>query len=428
MIMTRSFKASEERLKKTLPIIPLASQTFSKSHIQFPEGFSPLFLERGDGAEVWDVDGNNYIDFICALASIILGYCDIDVDAAVVKQMKKGVSFSLSHPLELELAEKLTSIIPCAQMVRFGKNATDSTTGAIRLARAFTNKQHILSCGYHGWNDWYIAGTTRNLGIPSELTSLIHNFQYNDIASLEKRFSEYENQIAAVIMEPMNFVFPSDDFLNKVELLCKKNNALLIFDETITGFRFGLGGAQAHLNVTPDLAVFGKAIANGYPLSALVGRADIMQLYEHVFLSSTFGGETLSIAAALATIDKLEKNKIPEKIYETGTALSQKLKALITKYHLQNEIELIGHPSWLCMKYLKDADFKIKTFIAYSMIAQGILIQLTHNLSASHTDEHIRILMASYEHTFQLLQNALQSGSVDDILPCPPVQPIFKIR
>jgi glutamate-1-semialdehyde 2,1-aminomutase len=426
--MKKSFLKSNEMLRKTLEVIPLASQTFSKSHIQFPKDFSPVFLEKGKGAEVWDIDGNQYIDFISALMSIILGYCDEDVDNAVINQMKKGVSFSLAHPLEFTLAERLVSIIPCAEMVRFGKNATDSTTAAIRIARAVTQKKHILHCGYHGWNDWYIAGTTRNLGIPEEYTALIHDFQYNDLSSLEKRFSEYKNQVAAVIMEPMNFYFPENDFLQKVKALCHQNGAVFILDETITGFRFSLGGAQSYFNVTPDLAIFGKGMANGYPLSALVGSKPLMQHYDQVFLSSTFGGETISIAAAIATIEKLEKHKINEQLQQTGINLSQKFNLLLEKYQLNNEMILTGHPTWLSIKYLRDTEFKMKTFMIYRLIEQGILIQISHNINASHTKEHIDQCIKAYDIAFSELSEALKSGSLDEILPCAPIEPIFKIR
>lgn len=426
--MKKSFLKSNEMLKKALEIIPLASQTFSKSHIQFPKGFSPAFLERGKGSEVWDIDGNKYIDFISALMSITLGYCDEDVDQAVLNQMKKGVSFSLAHPLELTLSEKLVSIIPCAEMVRFGKNATDSTTAAIRIARAFTKKKHILHCGYHGWNDWYIAGTTRNLGIPEEYSSFIHDFQYNDLSSLEKRFNEYQNQVAVVIMEPMNFYFPENDFLQKVKTLCHKNGAIFIFDETITGFRFSLGGAQSYFNVIPDLAIFGKGMANGHPLSALVGSKPLMQLYDQVFLSSTFGGETISLAAAVATIEKLEKYKINEKLQKTGMDFSQKFNFLLEKHQLKNEIMLTGHPAWLSLKYLKDSEFKMKTFMIYRLIQQGILIQISHNLNASHTTEQINQCISAYDVAFSELSHALASGTLDEILPCAPIEPIFKIR
>jgi glutamate-1-semialdehyde 2,1-aminomutase len=244
------YKKSEQLLNRALKSIPLASQTFSKSLTQYPRGVSPFFIERGKGSKVWDVDGNEYVDFVNSLAAVTLGYCDEDVDKAVQDQMKNGVLFSLPHKLEMEVAEKLIGIIPCAEKVRFAKNGTDATSASIRIARAYTGKEHIAVCGYHGWQDWYIGSTTRDLGVPKAVKELTHKFEYNNLESLEKIFQEQE--LASVIMEPMNIEYPQDNFLKKVKELVHKNNALLIFDETVTGFRYSLGGAQELFDVTPD--------------------------------------------------------------------------------------------------------------------------------------------------------------------------------
>ena len=321
------YKKSEQLLERALKAIPLASQTFSKSLTQYPRGVSPFFIEKGMGAKVWDVDGNEYIDFVNSLAAVTLGYCDADVDKAVQAQMKNGVTFSLSHTLELEVAEKLIEIIPCAEKVRFAKNGTDATSASIRIARAYTGKEHIAVCGYHGWQDWYICSTTRDLGVPNGVKELTHKFQYNSIKSLEKLFQEQE--LACVIMEPMNVEYPEDNFLEKVKELAHKNNALLIFDETITGFRYSLGGAQELFNVIPDMATLGKGMANGYPLSAVVGSNKIMKKVEDIFFSGTFGGETLSLAAANAIINKYKKEKVVDHFYEIGTYLLEQLNQII---------------------------------------------------------------------------------------------------
>ncbi|MCW8834091.1 MAG: aminotransferase class III-fold pyridoxal phosphate-dependent enzyme, partial [Colwellia sp.] len=193
-----------ERAEKT---IPLGSQTFSKSRIAYPNNVSPLFIKRGQGCQVWDADDNQYTDFVSGLLSVSLGYCNKAVDEAVIKQIKSGVTFSLPHQLEMEVAEKLVELIPCAEMVRFGKNGSDATSAAIRLARAFTGKEHVAVCGYHGWQDWYIGSTSRDLGVPAATKALTHPFSYNDIASLKQVFSDNNEKIAAVILEPMNTQF-----------------------------------------------------------------------------------------------------------------------------------------------------------------------------------------------------------------------------
>ena len=203
---------SEKALNEVESVIPLGSQTFSKSRTQFPFGVSPYFIEKGFGSTVWDIDGNQYIDFINSLGAITLGYQDFDVDYAVMQQLKKGVTFSLPHRLEGEVAELIIDMVPCAEMVRFGKNGSDATAGAIRLARAYTQKHHVLVCGYHGWQDWYIGSTTKNNGVPISTQELTHHFNYNDSHSLQELFSEYHNQVAAVIIEPMNSEFPQNGF------------------------------------------------------------------------------------------------------------------------------------------------------------------------------------------------------------------------
>ncbi|MBW1735929.1 MAG: aminotransferase class III-fold pyridoxal phosphate-dependent enzyme, partial [Deltaproteobacteria bacterium] len=253
------YRKSKEFLTRAEKVIPLASQTFSKSHIQYPEA-SPYFLVRGKGSRVWDVDGNEYIDFVNGLLPVILGYCDPDVDKAVMEQMKKGVTFSLASPLECELAEMLVDLIPCAEMVRFGKSGSDATAGAVRVARAYTGRERVAVCGYHGWQDWYIGSTVRNKGVPECVRRLTHSFTYNDLSSLERLFDQYPGEIAVVILEPMNVEDPAPRFLEGVKEVTHKHGAILVFDEIITGFRYALGGAQELFGVVPDLAAVGKSM------------------------------------------------------------------------------------------------------------------------------------------------------------------------
>ncbi|MEY8251499.1 MAG: aminotransferase class III-fold pyridoxal phosphate-dependent enzyme, partial [Colwellia sp.] len=342
--MTKSYNKSSQWLERAEKTIPLGSQTFSKSRIAYPKNVSPLFIKRGEDCQVWDADDNQYTDFVSGLLSVSLGYCNEAVDNAVIKQIKSGVTFSLPHQLEMQVAEKLVELIPCADMVRFGKNGSDATSAAIRLARAFTQKEHVAVCGYHGWQDWYIGSTTRDLGVPESTKSLTHTFKYNDISSLEQLFSQQENKIAAVILEPMNTHFPQDNFLQKVKDLCKKQGAVLIFDETITGFRFSMGGAQALFGVTPDLATFGKGMANGYPISAVVGRRDIMMLMQDIFFSGTFAGETLSLAATQATLDFMIKNNVVKHLTAMGEKLQAGLEKIIDDMQAQHWLSLSGHP------------------------------------------------------------------------------------
>jgi glutamate-1-semialdehyde 2,1-aminomutase len=423
------YKKSEQLLDRALKSIPLASQTFSKSLTQYPRGVSPFFIEKGKGARVWDVDGNEYIDFVNSLAAVTLGYCDENIDNAVQQQMKNGVIFSLPHTLEMEVAEKLIEIIPCAEKVRFAKNGTDATSASIRIARAYTGKEHIAVCGYHGWQDWYIGSTTRDLGVPQGVKELTHKFEYNDIESLEKIFKEQE--LSCAIMEPMNAEYPKDNFLEKVKELVHKNNALLIFDETITGFRYSLGGAQELFGVVPDLATFGKGMANGYPLSAVVGSNKVMQKVEDIFFSGTFGGETLSLAAVSAVIKKYESQNVPKYLEEIGTYLLKQLNQLINSENLGDIFWTSGHPTWIFLHIKEQKEyfsFEIQTFFLQEMFKRGILTLGSHNLSFSHTKEDIDRLMKVYAEVLPMIKHHINNKDLLENIQGEILKPLFKVR
>jgi len=429
--MSGRYSNSEKMLERALKIIPLGSQTFSKSIIQYPSGVSPHFIKKGKGSHVWDTDDNEYIDFVNALAAVTLGYDDPDVTAAVKKQLEEGVIFTLSHPIEIKVAEKIIEMVPCAEMVRFGKNGSDVTSGAIRLARAYTKRDHVAVCGYHGWQDWYIGSTTRNSGVPKTICGLTHSFTYNDIDSLYKIFKEWPDQIAAVIMEPMNTTEPEDGFLEKVKKLSHKNGAVFIFDEIITGFRFSSGGAQKYFGVIPDLATFGKGLANGYPLSAIAGRAEIMKQMEEIFFSFTFGGETLSLAAALATMTKLQKEPVIEKLWSQGRKVVDGVKNLIGKHGLENILSSAGKGCWSFLLF-KDTNvysqWEIKTLFLQEVFSRGVLTIGTHNMSYSHSNEDIAKLLLVYDEVFGIIKEVVDGKNMNKWLKSQPLVPLFKIR
>lgn len=429
--MNPRYKKSVEWLNKAERLIPLASQTFSKSKLNFPPGASPLFLERGKGSRVYDVDGNDYVDFASALLCISLGYQDPDVDEAVREQMKSGVSFSLPHRLEYEVAERLVDLIPCAEMVRFGKNGTDATSAAIRLARAVTARDHVAVCGYHGWQDWYIGSTPRDLGVPEAVKNLTHSFSFNDLPSLERVFQACPGSVAAVIVEPMNLSWPSAGFLEGVRELCTRHGTVLIFDEIITGFRFHIGGAQSLFGVTPDLAALGKGMANGYPLAAVVGKRELMRAMEDIFFSGTFGGETLSLAAARATIDKMRREPVLQTIHENGDRLAAGLKDILSSLGSPGFLAVVGHPSWTHLTVGLGAqhdEWCLKSFILQEMFKKGILCLGQHNLSYAHDQLDVRRILDAYRDILPRLIDADQSGSVSTLLDAGVVQPVFKVR
>lgn len=425
------YDQSEKFLKKVEKIIPLGSQTFSKSSKHFPKGVSPLFLTHGKGSHVWDLDGNEYIDFSNALASITLGYQDPDVELAVREQLQNGVCFSLPHPLEMRLAEKIVEMVPCAEMVRFGKNGSDATSGAIRLARAYTKRDHVLVGGYHGWQDWYIGSTTRDLGVPDPVKALTHKFSYNDIESVARWFKKYPDQIAAVILEPMSGGGPKDFFLQEIKELCEENNAILIFDEVVSGFRMSNGGAQEYFGVTPHLSALGKGMANGYPISAITGRADIMRLMEEIFFSFTFGGETLSLAASCATLEKLSKENVLEVLSSNGQQLISKVKKLISKNNLDDFIDIIGYPAQTVLVIRKTADYsewQIKTLFLQECFSRGILSIGAHNLSYAHSNNDFEKLLDVYDEVFSILDVAVHKKQLVSLLRGSVLTPLFSVR
>ncbi len=429
--ITRQYKQSSLWLERAEKTIPLGSQTFSKSRIAYPKSVSPLFIKRGQGCQVWDADENQYTDFVSGLLSVSLGYCNQAVDDAVIEQIKSGVTFSLPHQLEMEVAEKLVELIPCAEMVRFGKNGSDATSAAIRLARAHTNREHIAVCGYHGWQDWYIGSTTRDLGVPKTTKNLTHSFQYNDISTLEALLKNNPGQIAAVILEPMNTDFPKDNFLHKVQALCKENGSVLIFDETITGFRFNLGGAQKLFDVTPDLATFGKGMANGYPISAVVGRRDIMMLMEDIFFSGTFAGETLSLAAVKATLSFMEQNQVVDHLLCMGEKLITGLTEQIEDLQAQSWLSTAGHPAWSFLMIGEKGGYtaiELKSLFLQEMAARGILLGGGHNLSYAHKSSDIDNLLSAYQDVLMVLDNTIKNKDFDSIFKGQLLEPVFKVR
>ncbi|OGI17036.1 MAG: aminotransferase class III [Candidatus Melainabacteria bacterium RIFOXYA12_FULL_32_12] len=429
--MSKDYNNSEKMLERALRSIPLGTQTFSKSKIQFPQGVSPYFIQKAQGSKVWDIDGNEYTDFMSSLAALNLGYNDSDVVYAVKKQLEEGTIFSLPHPIEVQVAEKIIEMVPCAEMVRFGKNGSDATSGAIRVARAYTGRDYVAICGYHGWQDWYIGSTTRDLGVPETTKKLTLKFSYNDIDSLHKLFQEYPDQIAAVILEPMNVEYPKNNFLQSVKDLTHKNKALLIFDETITGFRYAKGGAQEYFGVIPDLATFGKGIANGYPLSAIAGSADIMKLFEEVFFSFTFGGETLSLSAALATLSKLQSEPVLETISSQGQKVIDGINNLISKHNLQEVLFTAGHPSWNFI-IIKDAgsysSWQLKTLFLQEIFKKGIITIGAHVITYAHSNEDIEKLLNAYKEIFLIFDDVTKNNSLEKYLKCKPLEPLFKVR
>lgn len=429
--MSERYRASEEFLQRAEKTIPLGSQTFSKSKTQYPLGISPLFADRAKNANLWDIDGNKFIDMVSSLASVTLGHNDRGTRRAVSKQLSIGSIMSLPGRLESEVAELISELVPSAEMVRFGKNGTDATSAAVRLARAYTGRDHVAVCGYHGWQDWSIGTTTRNKGVPQDVIGLSHVFQYNDLSDLERLLECKGGQIAAIVMEPMNFAWPHEGYLEGVRRLATEYGCVLIFDETITGFRYSAGGAQELFKVRPDLSTFGKGIANGYPLSAVAGRREIMLEMENIFFSGTFGGELLSLAAAKHVLQRHAHEDICGTLANIGKNLATALEEIIKRNELGEVLTLSGHSSWKFLHWKENSGFKveqIRTFFMQEMFLSGVLVLGTHNVTLAHNGKIQRRLLSVYDSVLAELAKALREENLDKKLKVKPLAPLFKVR
>jgi glutamate-1-semialdehyde 2,1-aminomutase/spore coat polysaccharide biosynthesis protein SpsF len=425
----RSLTQSQRMKQRAQKLIPSCSQTFSKGPTQFIQGVAPVFLQRGQGSHVWDIDGNKYIDYPMALGPIVLGHNYPPVNEAVQKQMEQGMVLSLPHPLEVEVAELLVDTIPCAEMVRFGKNGSDATSGAVRVARAYTGRDVIACCGYHGWQDWYIGTTTRNKGVPQAVRDLTFPFQYNKIETLERIFAAHPKQVAAVIMEPIGVVEPEPGFLEQVKEITHKHGALLIFDEIVTGFRLALGGAQEYFNVIPDLACFGKAMANGWPISAVVGRREIMELFDEIFFSFTFGGEVLSLAASIATIQEMKSKNVIAHLWEQGRRLMDGYNVLAKEYGLRGYTSCIGLAPRTVITFKDQSgaeSLTMKSLFQQECLKRGILFSGGQNICFSHSEADIDHTLRVYRTVMEILADAIRKGDVAQRLEGEPVQPVFR--
>ncbi len=435
--LVNKFEKSEQMIAYAQTIIPAGAHTYSKGPDQSPQ-LGPKLIERGKGSHVWDVDGNEYIDWAMGLTAVSLGHAFEPVLEKVREELTKGVNFQCPSPVETELAETFLKYVRSAEMVKFAKNGSTVTTAALKLARAYTGRKYIAFCSDHGffsYDDWYMGKKPNNSGIPDEISNLSLTFKYNDIESLKALFEQYPGQIAGIILEPMEFDFPENDFLHQVQDLCHKNGTLFIIDEMITGFKLAFPGAHTMLGIEPDLTTWGKGVANGFSTCVLAGKKEIMNLgglshdKEKVFLiSTTHGAETHTLAAAIETIEFIKEHNTIENNTRIGERLRTELNNLLDKYNLAEYIMIKGHPNWLLMlfrdenKNLSDA---FKTLVFQETVKHGIFFRGTFNPTISHTEEDISATIAGFDKVFAVYQKALKEG-IDKYLVGEPVKPVFR--
>jgi glutamate-1-semialdehyde 2,1-aminomutase/spore coat polysaccharide biosynthesis protein SpsF len=309
----------------------------------------------------------------------------------------------------------MVAMIPCAEMVRFGKNGSDATAGAVRLARAYTGRDWIACCGYHGWQDWYIGSTTVNRGVPQGVQQLTLPFEYNRIESLKRIFTEHAGQVAGVILEAIGVIEPQNDFLQQVKELCRREGALLIFDEVVTGFRLACGGAQEYFGVVPDLACFGKAMANGYPLSAVVGPREIMKVFEKTFFSFTFGGEALSLAAANATMKEIAEKNVIAHLWEQGRQLIDGIKILAREFHVDRLVRCVGLPPRSVVTFFDESEREsllVKSLFQQECLKRDVLFSGGQSICFSHSTEDIEYTLRVYRTAMEIVGAAVRRGNL----------------
>jgi glutamate-1-semialdehyde 2,1-aminomutase len=418
--------------------IPGGSHTYAKGDDQYPENLLPI-MEKGKGCHIWDVDGNRYIEYGMGLRSVTLGHAYEPVVEAACRQMQLGINFNRPATIELECAETLLDLIKGADMVKFAKNGSDATSGAIKLARAYTGRDMVAICGDHPFfsvDDWFIGSTAINAGIPQAIRDLTVKFGYNNLESARALFEKYPGKIACVILEAEKDVPPADGFLHQLKELCHRNGALFILDEIITGFRWHLGGAQAYHDIVPDLSTFGKALGNGYSISALAGKKEIMErggLYhdkERVFLlSTTYGAESHSLAAAIATMKVYKENKVVDFLYKQGQRLAQGINQSISEYQLQDYFVVVGKPC--CLVYgTRDQEKKpsqpFRTLFLQETIKRGLLMP-SLIVSYSHQDEDIDRTVEAIHESLGIYRKALDEG-VEKYLQGRSVKPVYRTQ
>ena len=432
-----SFQRSAALRERAHRAIPAGCHTYSKGDDQFPQ-LSPGFIDHASGCYAYDVDGNEFLDWGMGLRAVILGHAYPRVSEAAIEQIHRGSNFTRPSVLEVELAEQIIDLIPCAEMVKFAKNGSDVTTAAIRLARAATGRDYVALCKEHpffSFDDWFIGTTPCDAGVPEGVTNFSLTFHYNDLDSLQRLFDAHPGRIAAVILEAATTDAPAPGFLEGVRALTQREGAVLVFDEMITGFRWDARGAQSFYGVTPDMATFGKAIANGFSVSALTGKREIMDLgglhhdQPRVFLlSATHGGETHALAACRATLSEIVERDVVAHIWSIGQRLQDGLNAAASRLGLPQQVQCIGYPCSPTLTF-KDREGKVsaglRTLFLQETIAEGVLIPYIAP-SFAHGPAEVDRTVEAAERALGRVARVLDGEPLADHLVGAPTRPVFR--
>ena len=430
------FTKSLQIQKKFNDTIPGGSHTYAKGDDQYPE-FMPPYIERGKGCHIWDIDGNEFIEYGMGLRTVTLGHAFEPIVEAAYKQMQLGNNYVRPARIELECAEEFLSVIDGADMVKFSKDGSDATNGAVKLARAHTGRDLVGVCANHPFfsvDDWFIGSTPMSAGIPDVVKEMTVKFFFNDIGSVEKMFADHPDKISCVILEAEKYAPPKDNFLHKLMDVCHKNGALFILDEMITGFRWHLGGAQKMYDIVPDLSTFGKAMGNGFAVSALAGKREFMELgglhhkKERVFLiSTTHGAENHALAAAIANIRFFKENDVIERLDEQGRKLKEGVNRASTGLGINSHVRIIG-PNCCSVYTTSDQEGKpsqpFRTLFIQECMKRGLLMP-SSIVSYSHSDKDIEETVSKMQEAMVVYKKAMEEG-IDKYLVGKPVAPVFR--
>ncbi len=438
---SKRIQKSLELYQRALETIPGGTQLISRRPTRFAYGVSPIYAARAKGARFWDVDGHEYIDWVSGIGAIILGYADPVVDEAVKEQIGRGTMYSINHELEVELAEELIELVPCAEMVRYAKCGGEACAMAVRIARGVTGRDKILFCGYHGWHDWYLAANLsaeanlnehlfsgiEPIGVPQALAGTAIPFPYGDLNALGDLLVKYREQVAAVVMEPMRSVEPPPGYLLGVAQACCDHEVLLVFDEVSTGFRLTAAGVQPHVGVSPDMAVFAKSISNGYPMAAVVGRRDVMAAAAHMFISSTYWSDTIGLRAALTTLREIRHRDLPAHFDWLGGELKTGLNEIARETGLNVTCDGIRvHPHLHFHDVDADTRVRLATLYMQEMAKRGCHGYPSFYLNGAQGTAEIEQTMSAARETFTILARGLETKSLDQLLECELQQESFR--
>jgi glutamate-1-semialdehyde aminotransferase len=425
------FNLSGELYRQAKNLFPYGTQLYSRRPELGAFGQAPIYFDKMKNAHFQDVDGNEFIDTAMGVGSVILGYGYAKVDNAVKEQIDKGVLGSINNSLEIEVAQTIVDRVSCAEMVKFCKSGGEADAIAVRIARGYTGKDKVLFCGYHGWHDWYLAANLESdssldqhllpglnpKGVPASLSGTCLPFAYNNLDQLNSLLKKNAHDIACIILEPTRFKQPDKGFIEGVRQLSNEHNCLLIFDEVITGFRISRGGAQEYFGVTPDLATFAKAIANGYSLAAVVGRRNIMETQADNFISSTYWSDCTALAAGLATLNEINSKPVIETINKTGQGLISHLQGMAKKHRL--DVDIYGHGFVFTLNFNYSIHSgKIMTLFIQEMIARGIYTNGVFYPCYAHTSEDLEKILSTADEVFTLLKKGIEENRIEQLLKC----------